>query len=257
MAPRRARRGGVPVIAPKGGQDAGPEETDASARYRTPPSAPPPAHSEALDSASELASMERAVRVPPTEELGAPARQGAPPPSLAAPASERPCQPSAQVVSPCRRQDLTRVASPCPLRAPRRIRLRAPRQPLVSRRLHLRAPRQLRGSRRVPLTAWRGLPVSRRARRTGAASGDQDSISAKRQPVGPDGAGEPSTGRSARVPEDSIPPPELRDRAPRGKAAEQSAPPIQLPAPLAPAAHVVGRLTVKDRQAAHRDLADS
>ena len=35
--------GRVPVIAPMGGQDVGPEETDAPARYRTPPSAPPPA----------------------------------------------------------------------------------------------------------------------------------------------------------------------------------------------------------------------
>jgi hypothetical protein len=62
-----------------------------------------------------------------------------------------------------------------------------------------------------------------------------------------------------------MPPPDLRDRMAREKAEEQSSRSVPLPVPRAPAppamrvepsAHLVGRLTVSDRQAAHRELAE-
>jgi Putative zinc-finger len=85
--------------------------------------------------------------------------------------------------------------------------------------------------------------------------------------AGDGGAGERATSQSPPVAPGPVPPPELRDRMAREKAQERAARPAPVPMPasrppapsatrIVPSAHVVGRLTVKDRQAADRELAE-
>jgi hypothetical protein len=128
----------------------------------------------------------------------------------------------------------------------------APREPLPSASA---APSMPQGAAPTPgavlsLPDESGPAEGRlRARRRDNASGD-------------DGAGERPTIQSPPV--SPSPAPEVRDRMAREKAHEHAAPvPMPAsrpPAPSAmrimPSAHVIGRLTVKDRQAANRELAE-
>jgi len=128
----------------------------------------------------------------------------------------------------------------------------APREPLPSAPA---APSMPQGAPPTPGVVFgRAAPSDSAAVRLRSSRKDNAS--------GDGGAGELPTSQSPPVPPGSVPAPELRDRMAREKDQERAErlAPVRVPAAPQPAPSamriVVGRLTVKDPQAAQRDLAE-
>lgn len=220
---RTAAREAAPTGAPAGGPNTGSEQTKGSAPVRSgslrlPPPVPPTAPPTPPLAAPELSLEQRLMMKPPAtaEELAV-------------------ARGNAALLS----------------------RNRAPREPLPSAPA---APSAPQGAAPTP-----GAVFSE-ADRSGPVEGRLQSLR-KDNASGDGGVGERATSQSPPVAPGPGPAPELRDRMAREKDQERAERPAPVPRPasrppapsamrIVSSARVVGRLTVKDRQAAHRELAE-